>query len=126
MAIRAKAVQESFEERQKDTAEALADLYKEIEANERRKQEQAAKGFDSLTYFVYSTLLDEGIADPEAVSRKIRAAFVDHPNWATGEKDLREVRQQMTFALYAQENDLDKVTAVVDQLLSLLQKAHTQ
>jgi len=46
MAECAKAVQESFEERQQDTSEALAQLIQEIEANERRKQEQAAKGFD--------------------------------------------------------------------------------
>ena len=41
---RAKAVQESFEDRQTTTAEALAELLKEIEKNEQRKKEQAAKG----------------------------------------------------------------------------------
>ncbi len=43
--------------------------------------------------------------------------------WATSEKDAREVRQKMTFALYAEEDDLDKVTATVDHLLTLLLKA---
>jgi type I restriction enzyme R subunit len=123
MAERAKAVQESYEDRQTSTAEAMAELMKEIEANERRKQEQAEKGFDGLTYFVYATLLDSGIPNPEAVSQKIKAAFVEHFNWATSEKELREVRQKITFALYAQEDDLDKVTSAVDHLLTLLQKA---
>ena len=123
MAERAKAVQESFEERQKDTSEALSELTDIIAANERRKQEQAAKGFDGLTYFVYSTLLEAGIPQPEAVSQKIRAAFLEHPNWLRSEKDLRDLRQKITFALYAQEDDLDKVTSTVDHLFTLLIKA---
>jgi len=123
MAERAKAVQESYEDRQTDTADAIAELMKEIEANERRKREQAEKGFDGLTYFVYATLLDAGIPEPEAGSQRIRGAFLEHPNWATSEKDLREVRQKITFALYAEESNLDKVAATVDHLLTLLQKA---
>ena len=123
MAERAKAVQDSYEDRQTSTADALAQLMQEIEANERRKREQAQKGLDGLTCFVYATLLDAGIPEPEAVSRKIKTAFVEHPNWSTTEKDLREVRNKMTFALCAQEGDFDKVARTVDHLLTLLQKA---
>jgi len=89
MAERAKAVQESYEDRQTSTADAIDDLMKEIEANERRKKEQAEKGFDGLTYFVYA----------------------------------REVHQKMTFAIFPEEDDFDKVVAVVDRLLTLLRKA---
>lgn len=123
MAERARAVQESFEERQKDTVEAIAELLKEIDANEKRKREQAAKGFDGLTYFVYSTLSEAGITNLEAVSRKIKAAFVEHPNWSRSGKEMRDLRQEITFALYAEEDDIDKITSVVDYLLTLLQKA---
>lgn len=126
MAERAKAVQDSYEGRQTSTADAITELMQEIEANERRKKEQAEKGFDGLTYFVYATLLDTGIPNPKAVSQKIKTAFVEYPNWATGEKDLREVRQKMTFALYAEEDDLNKVAATVDHLLTLLMKAQRQ
>ncbi len=48
---RARAVQESFEDRQPATAEVLAELHKEIEKNEQRKKEQTAKGLDTMTYF---------------------------------------------------------------------------
>jgi len=123
MAERAKAVQESFEDRQKETAEALEELAYIIEANERRKREQAAKGMDGLTYFVYSTLKDAGIKDADDASVKIKTAFMEHPNWSTSEKDLREVRNLMTFALYAQDDDEEKVSAIVDQLITLLLKA---
>ena len=53
------AVQQSFEGRQTSTEEALAALLKEVETNESRKVEQAAKGFDGLTYSVFRTLLDK-------------------------------------------------------------------
>ncbi|MBM3134184.1 MAG: HsdR family type I site-specific deoxyribonuclease [Chloroflexi bacterium] len=123
MAERAKAVQDSYEDRQTSTADAIAELLKEIEANERRKQEQVKKGFDTLTYFVYDTLLEDDIPNAEAISQKIKAAFVEHPNWATSEKDLREVRNEVTFAIYPEEDNFDKVAAVVERLLSSLMKA---
>jgi type I restriction enzyme R subunit len=123
MAERAKAVQESFEERQTSTADALAELMREVEANEKRKRKQVEKGFDGLTYFVYSTLLNAGVTEPERVSRKIKEAFVEYPNWASSEKEYREVRQKTTFALCAQMDDLDKVASIVDQLFTLLLKA---
>lgn len=123
MAERAKAVQESYEDRQTSTSDAITKLLNEIEANERRKREQAEKGFDSLTYFVYANLLESGIPDPEAVSKKIRSVFVEHPNWVVSEKELREVRQQITFALYKQEDNVDKVASVVEHLIILLMKA---
>ena len=123
MAERAKAVQESFEDRQTETAEALAALFKEIEREEQRKKEQAEKGFDGLTYFVYRLLVDAEISDAEEVSKKIKKAFVEHSNWLRSENDFRELRNEITFAIYAQEDDADKVTDIVDSLLKLLQKA---
>ena len=120
---RAKAVQESFEDRQTETAEALQELFREIERNEQRKKEQAEKGFDGLTFFVYRTLLDAGVNEAEEVSKKIKAAFIEHSNWTRSEKELRELRKQITFAIFAQEDDLDKVAEIVDTLLKLLQKA---
>ena len=70
MAERAKAVQETYEERQTSTADAVAALLHELDANERRKREQAEKGFDSLTYFVYATLLDAAFPTPKASVKK--------------------------------------------------------
>jgi len=123
MAERAQAVQESFENRQSNTAEALAELFKEVAANEQRKKEQAEKGFDGLTFFVYRTLLDAKIEKTEEVSRKIKAAFVEFPNWKKSENALRNLRQKVTFSIYAQCDDLDQVTTLVDELFTLLEKA---
>ncbi|MCP5130525.1 MAG: HsdR family type I site-specific deoxyribonuclease [Pseudomonadales bacterium] len=124
MAERARAVQESFENRQTSTAEALEELLREVAGNEARKKVQAEKSFDGLTYFVYRTLLDAQIANAEDVSRKIRNAFTDFPNWRRSENAMRELRKKVTFAIFAETEDLNAVSALVDELFSLLEKAN--
>ena len=124
MADRARAVQESFENRQTSTAEALAELLREVEGNEIRKKEQAEKSFDGLTYFVYRSLLDAKIQNAEAVSRKIRQAFAEFPNWKRSENALRELRKKVTFAIFTETENLNEVSAIVDNLFSLLERAN--
>ena len=122
MAERARAVQESFESRQSSTAEALEALLKEVDKNEARKKEQTEKSFDGLTYFVYRSLSDAGIDNAEAVSRTIRQAFSDFPNWKQSESALRELRNEVTFAILAETEELERVTAMVDELFTLLER----
>ena len=124
MAERAKAVQENFEDRQTTTEEALDEILNAIERNAQRKKEQAAKGLDSLTYFVFSRLRDEGVSNSEIVSKKVREAFAQFPNWQQSEKELRELRKKVTFSIFAEEDDLEKVTALVDGLFTVLHKSH--
>jgi type I restriction enzyme R subunit len=124
MAERAKAVQESFEDRQTGTEETLAALLEAIERDEQRKREQMARGLDALTFFIFNTLRDKNVPHAEEVSRKAGKAFADYPNWRLSEKDLRELRKQVTFAIYAKEEDLDKVTVMVDDLFTVFQKTH--
>jgi type I restriction enzyme R subunit len=119
MAERAKAVQESFEDRQVTTAEALGELLKEIEKDERRKKEQSAKGLDGLAYFALCKLTDDGIPNPNAASKKVADAFAKFPNWQRSEAELRELRKQVTFAIFAEEDDLQKITATVESLFTL-------
>ncbi len=123
MAERARSVQESFEDRQTSTADALADLLAEIEKNRERKKEQANLGMDGVTYFVLCKLNDVGIANAVPVSKKVGAEFLQFPNWRSSEKELRELRKQITFAIFAEEEDLDKVTATVDGIFAVLQKS---
>ncbi|MHB8764605.1 MAG: type I restriction endonuclease subunit R [Deferrisomatales bacterium] len=123
LAERARAVQETFEDRQTTAVEALARLLADIEKHERRKAEQAARGLDGLTWFVLCKLTDDGIPNPEAVSRTVRKAFAQFPSWRTSATELREVRNLVTFALFSEEDDLEKVTATVDALFVLLHKA---
>lgn len=123
LADRTKAVQESFEDRQTSTADALDELLKEIQKNEERKKEQITRGLDALTYFVLCKLTDDGISNPDAVSKTVARALAEHPNWQRSEAELREVRQRVTFALVAEEDDIAKVTATVEALFDLLQRS---
>ena len=63
------------------------------------------------------------IDNAEDVSRKIKAAFIEYPNWKQSEGSLRELRKQVTFAIFAETDDLDRVTALVDELFTLLDRA---
>lgn len=56
--------------------------------------EQAERGFDGLTYFVYRTLLDEELPNAEDVSRRIKEAFSAFPNWRASEAALRDLRKK--------------------------------
>ena len=126
MAERAKAVLEGFEDRQTSTEEALNELLAEIARDEQRKQEQAAKGLDGLTYFVLCKLEEEKIANAEAVSQKVREAFAAFPNWRSSEREQRELRTRMTFAIFAEEDSEEKVAVLVEAVLSVLTKVHSK
>jgi len=123
MAERAKQIQETYEDRQKSTQEALEALFADIRADEKRKKDQAAKGYDALRYFVFTMLSAMGVRDAESVSAKIAKAFGEHPNWSQSDAELRELRKAVTFAVYAEVDDLDEVTRIVDQMFSTLAKA---
>jgi type I restriction enzyme, R subunit len=122
LAERAKTVQESYEDRQTATSEALDDLLKAVQQDVQRRREQAARGLDGLSYFVLCKLNDEGVKNADAVCKKVREAFVQFPNWRRSQNELRELRQKVTFAIYAEEDVLDKVSALVDSIFSVLQR----
>ena len=79
---------------------------------------------NGITYFVYRSLLDANVPEAEAVSRKIKDAFVAFPHWKTSEKELRELRRKVTYAIYAQVDDTDQVARMVEDLFTLLDKAN--
>ena len=79
-------------------------------------------GFDDRTYFVYSSLRDAKVGNAEAVSRKVAVAFSAHPNWQTSQAERRDLRQEITFAVFAAIEDLDRITQIVDALFSRLDK----
>ena len=69
-----------------------------------------------------SKLQEEAVPNAEAVSEKVGEAFSSFPNWRRSEKDLRELRKKVTFAIFAEEEDLDKVSALVDRVFTVLHK----
>ncbi|GAA4733662.1 type I restriction endonuclease subunit R [Flavisolibacter ginsenosidimutans] len=117
---RAEAVEENYESRQQSTQEALDEIKKLLEEDLKRRKEQAEKGYDDLTFFVYKTLLERGLKNPEEVTGQIKGEFINHPNWRSSEKELRELRKAIYYAVFAEEDDLDKVAKLVDDLFNHL------
>ncbi len=116
----ARAVQEGFEERQKSTEEALNDLAEAIRKNEHRKREQAEKGMETIQYFFYDKLKEHGLRNPEVASNQIKEVIRRFPNWRTSDGDLRRLRKEVTFAVYSQEDEVNRVTAIVEDIFHIL------
>jgi type I restriction enzyme, R subunit len=121
---RAELVEERYEERQIETREAIEALKQLYEEEMKRKQEQAERGFDGLTFFIYRTLLEKEIKDAETVTRTIREEFSNYPNWKTSDKELRELRKAIYYAILSKEDDIDKTADLIDELFSHLFKAY--
>jgi type I restriction enzyme, R subunit len=68
-------------------------------------------------------LEDTKIGNAEAVSHRIREAFVETPNWKCSDSQLRELRKKVTFSIVAECDDLDAVTALVNDRFRVLEKA---
>ena len=117
---RAEAVEEQYENRQVSTQEALDEIRKIYEDDVKRRKEQAEKGFDGLTFFIYHTLIDKGLSNSEDITKEIKEEFVKNPNWKTSEKDLRELRKGVYYAILAEEDDIDKAASIVEELFNHL------
>jgi len=117
---RAEAIEENYESRQLSTQEALEEIRKLYEEDIKRRKEQAEKGFDDLTFFIYKKMLENEIKNAEIITKEIKGEFVNHPNWKSSEKELRELRQAIYFALLAEEDDIDKAVNLIDELFNHL------
>ncbi|MCY3665745.1 MAG: HsdR family type I site-specific deoxyribonuclease [Gemmatimonadetes bacterium] len=122
LAERARAIQERYEDGQINAQETLKALVVEQQRNEQQRSERAALGFDGRAYFVYASLRDARVGNARAVSRKIAAAFAAYPNWKTSQAEQRELRQEIAFAVFAELEDFDRITPIVDALFSRLDK----
>lgn len=117
---RAEVVESNYENRQLSTQEALDEIKKIYESDIERKKQQAEKGFDDLTFFIYKTLLTKEVNNSEELTKQIKTEFVNHANWKSSERELRELRQAVYFALISEEDSIDKVANLVDELFNQL------
>lgn len=125
MKQKAEAIQEGYEDRQLTTEETLARLESLIQKTVKQKKEQAEKQFDDITYFVYLLLIEKNFKNPETIARSIKTAFGYNPHWEKSENDLRELRQQVMFAIMKGDNHAsdDDVIKFVETFFSYLFKA---
>ena len=126
MAERARAIQEQYEERQLATRDALQELIGEVESDQERKRLQAERGLDNITYFLMEKFLDEDVPNAIQVAEKAGTAFVEHPYWKISEAEMREARKKVTFAIYFEDDDMEKVARIVDEVFSILLRAASE
>ena len=107
----------------RSTSDVLETSLSNLDDDRERQRTQAERGIDNVTFFIQTKLIEYGIEDAEPVARKAGAAFTNPPNWRRSEKDLREARRLVTFAIFAVLDDLDRVAAIVDDIFTVLQKA---
>jgi len=120
MAERAKIIQANYEDRQKTTAETLAELVDAIIKDENRKKEQASHKLDSLSFFIINKLNEFELSDADDAGRDLKNIFKEFPDWNKSEKSMREARKKATFRIFRSVDDLDKVTQIVDELFRIL------
>ncbi|MEJ5351785.1 MAG: HsdR family type I site-specific deoxyribonuclease [Melioribacteraceae bacterium] len=132
MAERAKQIQEQYESRQLATSEALEELLDEIKKNEERKKEQEKLKLDSLTYYLYKELelaitcsgkRTFATTESMGIAKKIKNILEENAGWCSSEKAMREARQKVTIELYKSIDDVDKVTALVENIFSILSQS---
>jgi len=125
MRQKAEEIQEMYEDTQSTTIETLTALQALMQQTVEQKKEQAEKQFDDITYFVFQKLKEKKYADPDAIARTIKEAFVKHPYWKESEKDLRSLREEVYYAILGIDTtvSMDEVVAFVDEFFGQLFKA---
>jgi type I restriction enzyme R subunit len=118
---RAEAIAQAFEDRQKTTREALAELEDLIQElrdaeDERKETDLSPEAFAVLWY-----LKKGGIANAEAIVGEVDRAFESHPHWHQSAAQERELRKNLYKALI--DVGADDVVELANGLLRMLKRA---
>ena len=121
LAERAAAIEDMYEDRQESTQSILDTISNLINQENQRKKEQAEKGLDGLSYFIFKLLTENKFEDAEEKVKEIKKLFVKFPNWKTSEKDSRTLRQETTLILLSGK-EMEDVVKLIEYIFSTLQK----
>lgn len=124
MRQKAEEIQIRYETKQLSTQETLDALAQLVAQDVQRRQEQAQRGFDNITEFVYRELQAQQFRKPDEIAQKMKAAFLSLPNWQKSEKELRKLRQKMYDAIFEIDDaaDMDVAAQFVNTLFEYLFK----
>ncbi len=118
---RAEEIAQAFEQRQKSTQEALAQLIELIREHRDAEQSREKYGLSPEGVGVYWMLQHERIPQAVEVAKEASAAFEKFPHWQTSDRQEREVRVQLYKAL--QKGGVKDITTVGMRLMDVLRKA---
>ncbi|MGI8582309.1 MAG: type I restriction endonuclease subunit R [Chitinophagaceae bacterium] len=122
---KADRIKELYEDAQLTTLQTLKRLEELLEQKNENEKIKAEKQFDDIAMSVYVLLLDKKFNNAEVIARSIKEAFGKYPYWKESETDLRELRQQVMFAIMKNDATADDDTIVqfVETFFSYLFKA---
>lgn len=118
---RAEEIAEAFEQRQKSTQEALAQLIELIREHRDAEQSRERYGLSPEGVGVYWMLQRERVPQAIEVAKEASAAFEKYPHWQTSSRQEREVRIELYKAL--RKGGVKDITAVGKRLMDVLRKA---
>jgi type I restriction enzyme R subunit len=96
---RAEEVITAFEDRQRTTRDALADMLKIVEELRKARQERAASDLSPQAFAVSWYLKQEGVEKADDIARQVAAAFAGFPHWQTSGHQAQELRKALYKAL---------------------------
>ncbi|MGH8402524.1 MAG: type I restriction endonuclease subunit R, partial [Gammaproteobacteria bacterium] len=92
---RAEAVLQALEDRKLSTQDALQRLEALMQERLAAEAERGRLGFDARAYAIYLHLKDEGLKEPQELTRKLAACFTRFPNHAANPEEFRQLKAEL-------------------------------
>ena len=115
---RAERIRELFDDRQKTTEEALAELENIIKELGEAKKIRTEKNLDIQSFTAFWVLKEAGLKDHEALAKEVSQSFAQHPNWDANTEEKRQLKASVWKALINAPLVQD-VKSVIDRLFKI-------
>ncbi|MEM4134468.1 MAG: type I restriction endonuclease subunit R [Candidatus Micrarchaeia archaeon] len=117
---RVEELMQLYKERQKTTEETLEELKHIIEEINQAKKEQAEKGMDGESFFLYWLLGKEKITDAEEKAREMKTILQKYPYWQTSQQHEREVKKEFIGVLLKSFHDPARTIEFINRIVTYL------
>jgi type I restriction enzyme R subunit len=111
----------AYEDRQKTTWDALADMLKIVEQLRKARQEREDSDLPPEAFAVSLFLKGEGVAKAEEVARQVAAAFAGFPHWQTSDHQEQGLRRALYKALL--DGGVSTVVDYAQRIMMMLRRA---
>jgi type I restriction enzyme R subunit len=118
---RAEAIMEEFDDRQKSTRDALAELERLAREKIEAERERQRTGMDINTFTIYWELRGEGVQKAQELAAAINEVIQRFPNFQFNTEELRQLKAEV-YRLLLTAVDGKKMVALTERLLKLNRK----
>jgi type I restriction enzyme R subunit len=111
----------AFEDHQKTTQDALADMLRIVEGLRQARQERDDSDLTPEAFAVRWFLRQEGVPKAEEVARQVAAAFAEFPHWQTSGHQEQGLRKALYKALLG--GGVSTVVEYAQRILAMLRRS---